>query len=149
MSDYIAIAGTDAEIVACYPVMSELRPHIPEQEFVSRVRSQQRAGYQLAYLKGPDEEIVAVAGFRIGENLAWGRFLYIDDLVTLAARRSQGYGHRLLDWLKQFAVDEGCAQIHLDSGLQRLDAHRFYGREGVDKTGFHFAQALPVNEQTG
>jgi hypothetical protein len=31
---------------------------------------------------------------------------------------------------------------HLDSGMQRQDAHRFYEREGLSKAGFHFAETL-------
>lgn len=40
------------------------------------------------------------------------------------------------------AEREGRDQMHLDSGLQRLDAHRFYEREGVKKTGYHFAESF-------
>ena len=87
-------------------------------------------GYQLAALVDHDE-IAAVAGFRIGENLAWGRFLYVDDLVTRAERRSSGYGAALLNWLKDFAAKAHCHQLHLDSGAWRKDAHRFYERKGM------------------
>jgi len=137
----IRIATTDAEIAACYPVMRELRPHIAEDQFVSRVRSQEKCGYRLAFVQGPDC-VVAVAGFRVGENLAWGRFLYVDDLVTLPAQRSKGYGAVLLSWLKERAATEGCLQLHLDSGIQRKDAHRFYEREGMAMTSLHFVQNI-------
>ncbi len=137
----IQIATTDAEIAACYPVMRELRPHISEDQFVSRVRGQENAGYRLVFARESDA-LVAVAGFRIGENLAWGRFLYVDDLVTLSAQRSKGHGARLLSWLKEYAVKEGCLQMHLDSGIQRKDAHRFYEREGMAKAGFHFVENI-------
>lgn len=133
----IRIAETDAEIAACYPVMQELRPHIPREEFLARVRRQEQAGYRLAYLdagQGP----AAVAGFRTGENLAWGDFLYVDDLVTLPQCRSLGYGAKLLAWLKGYAAEAGCGQLHLDSGVQRESAHRFYEREGMARSGFHF-----------
>lgn len=133
----IRIATTDSEIVACYPVMRELRPHIAESQFLARVRSQQNTGYRLALLQQA-ESVIAVAGFRVGENLAWGRFLYIDDLVTLSTHRSKGFGASLLSWLREFAVKENCAQIHLDSGAHRKDAHRFYEREGMSIAGFHF-----------
>ncbi len=69
---------------------------------------------------------VAAAGFRIGENLASGKHLYIDDLVTLPAVRSKGYGAALLAWLVELAKSEGAQQLHLDSGTERIDAHRFY-----------------------
>lgn len=137
----IHIATTDAEIAACYPVMRELRPHIAEDQFLSRVRSQEDAGYRLAFIQGSDG-VVAVAGFRVGENLAWGRFLYVDDLVTLPAHRSKSYGAKLLSWLKERAAKEGCRQMHLDSGIQRKEAHRFYEREGMTMASLHFAENI-------
>jgi GNAT superfamily N-acetyltransferase len=145
----VHIAASEEEIAACYPVMRELRPHIAAHDFVARVRSLEPAGYRLAYLRS-GEGIVAVAGFRIAENLAWGRFLYVDDLVTLAARRSQGLGRALLDWLRAYAVEHRCGQLHLDSGLQRVDAHRFYEREGMSRAGYHFAEdTAPVKTDRG
>ena len=141
----IRIAKTDAEITACYPVMRELRPHIAENEFLFRVRSQESAGYCLALVEEPDG-IVTVAGYRVDENLAWGRFLYVDDLVTLPVHRSKGYGARLLSWLKERAEKEGCQQIHLDSGSQRKEAHRFYEREGMTMASFHFVEKLVPNK---
>lgn len=47
----IRIATTDSEIAACYPVMRELRPHIEEDQFLSRVRSQENTGYRLAFVQ--------------------------------------------------------------------------------------------------
>ena len=136
--------GTDNEIAACYPVMRELRPHVPESEFVARVRRQEKSGYRLAVVE-VENEIVALAGFRIGESLAWSRFLYVDDLVTAAKHRSKGVGAQLLSWLCDDAVAENCRQLHLDSGMQSEDAHRFYAREGMSKGGFHFVETLPSN----
>lgn len=143
----IQIAISDAEIGACFPVMRELRPHLAEDEFLAQVRRQEGSGYRLAFVHTP-EGVVAVAGYRMGENLAWGRFLYIDDLVTHPAQRSQGYGAQLLAWLKALAAAEGCQQLHLDSGTQRKDAHRFYEREGMTMAGFHFVELISPNEMS-
>jgi GNAT superfamily N-acetyltransferase len=139
----ICIATTDPDIEACYQIMQELRPHIARNEFVARVRNQEKSGYQLVFVEDRND-LVAVAGFRVSENLAWGRFLYIDDLVTAANYRSNGYGAKLLAWLREYAVKEGCCQLHLDSGFQREDAHRFYERESLSKNGFHFAVELGI-----
>ncbi|MEJ2592513.1 MAG: GNAT family N-acetyltransferase [Candidatus Thiodiazotropha sp.] len=141
----IELAVSDTEISACYPVMHELRPHIGEREFVTRVRRLQEGGYRLVCLR-VDDAPVAVAGIRLGENLAWGRFLYVDDLVTAEGHRSKGYGQALLEWIKHYGEETRCDAIHLDSGLQRRDAHRFYEREGVVKTGFHFAVSVSAVE---
>lgn len=102
------------------------------------------SGYRLAFVQDTDG-VVAVAGFRVVENLAWGRFLYVDDLVTLPTHRSKGYGAKLLSWLMDLAATEGCQQLHLDSGIQRKDAHRFYEREGMTMASFHFVQHVAPN----
>jgi GNAT superfamily N-acetyltransferase len=141
----IRLATTDIEIAACYPVMRELRPHVAEDAFLSRVRGQEGAGYRLACVEAA-EGVVAVAGFRILENLAWGRFLYVDDLVTLPDHRSKGHGARLLAWLRGCGIKEGCGQLHLDSGTHRTDAHRFYEREGMRMSSFHFAENIRCDE---
>jgi len=145
----IRIATTDSEIAACYPVMRELRSHIAEEQFLMRIREQEKTGYRLAYIQASDR-VIAVAGFRIGVNLAWGRFLYVDDLVTHPECRSKGYGAELISWLIEQAKKEGCDQLHLDSGIQREEAHRFYEHAGMTKTSFHFSlkiapcEALPI-----
>ena len=138
----IAIAETESDILRCYPVLSELRPHVPPGEFLERVRSEgARGGYRLAFLE-EGGEVRAVAGFRLSEFLAWGKVLYVDDLVTAPAERSRGLGTRLFDWLVAHAREEGCDELHLDSGVQRFDAHRFYLRKRMAITCHHFAMKL-------
>ena len=140
----IRIATTDTEILSCHPVMTHLRPRYSSSEFLARVRQQEGEGYELAMLVDQDR-VVAVAGFRLGHNLAWGKYLYIDDLVTDATRRSEGHGERLMGWLVETARKRGCAELHLDSGVQRYGAHRFYLRYGMDITSHHFRVALPAD----
>jgi GNAT superfamily N-acetyltransferase len=143
----IQLAQTDAQIRACYPVMAQLRPHLSEEQFVAQVKRQQdQHGYQLAALHEGDRA-VAVAGFRIAEFLAWGKVLYVDDLVTETKTRSQGYGNELFEWLIARANERGCDQLHLDSGVQRFGAHRFYLRRRMNITSHHFA--IDLRESKG
>ena len=137
----IQLANSDEEIAACFPVMHQLRPHLTQESFLMRVRSQEGAGYLLAYVEsetGP----VAVAGFRILETLGSGRFLNVDDLVTLDSERSKGHGASLLRWLIRWAETESCQRLELDSALRRKDAHRFYEREGMAASAYRFAITL-------
>jgi GNAT superfamily N-acetyltransferase len=135
----ISLAESEEQIRGCYPVMAELRPHVVEREFVERVRRQQRdGGYHLAFVE-ESGSVRAVAGFRIAEFLAWGRTLYVDDLVTASVERSRGHGQALFDWLIARAKSNACAQLHLDSGVQRFDAHRFYLRHRMSITSHHFS----------
>ena len=137
----IDLAESDEDIVSCFPVMRHLRELQDATSFLRRVRSQQGSGYQLAALRDGGDP-VAVAGFRLGESLAWGRYLYVDDLVTLPGARSRGYGAALLAWLAEFGGTRGVGQLHLDSGKQRAAAHRFYEREGLEGSSIHFKRSL-------
>lgn len=137
----IDLAESDGDIVACFSVIRHLRELEDALSFLRRVRSQQLSGYQLAALRDGGEP-VAVAGFRLGESLAWGHYLYVDDLVTLPEARSRGYGAALLTWLAEFGRARGAGQLHLDSGRQRAEAHRFYEREGLDGSSIHFKRSL-------
>ncbi|HEY5915497.1 MAG TPA: GNAT family N-acetyltransferase [Verrucomicrobiae bacterium] len=138
----ISLASTDAELARCYPVMAQLRPHVPEREFISRVRRQAANGnYALAYAHDAGH-VKSVAGFRLTESLFYGPFLYVDDLVTDQAARSKGHGDALFDWLVDYARKNGCLALALDSGVQRFAAHRFYLRKRMDILCHHFALKL-------
>jgi GNAT superfamily N-acetyltransferase len=134
----IAIATTPAEIEACFPVMTQLRPKIPHEAFVSRVQELAAAtGLTLAYLD--DGGVKAVAGYRISDWLAGGRYLEIEDLVTADGARSRGYGGILFDWVVDLAKRDGCLQVRLVSHVRRVDAHRFYERKGMTREAYYFS----------
>ena len=137
----IALALTDAEIMACLPVMQELRPHLTEAGFLTQIQRMQAGGFYLAALRAKGE-VRAVAGFRLEERLVKGRLLYVDDLVTAADSRSLGYGKQLLSWLIAHARSQDCRQLQLDSGVHRFAAHRFYMREGMHISAHHFELML-------
>jgi GNAT superfamily N-acetyltransferase len=138
----IGVARTDAEIQRCFPIVHQLRPHLVEEKFVERVRRQQREfDYQMAYLDD-DGAVQVVAGFRISECLAWGKFLYVDDLVTTARARGTGLGQQLMTWLLEHARQHSCNEFHLDSGVQRFEAHGFYLKNRLHITAHHFSRIL-------
>jgi GNAT superfamily N-acetyltransferase len=121
--------------------MAQLRPHLVESEFLKRIRRQQLSGFSMVRLE-ENGIVEGVAGFRISESLYYGRFLYVDDLVTNETSRSRGHGTRLFDWLVTHARETGCDSLALDSGVQRFQAHRFYLKRGMDITCHHFALRL-------
>ncbi|MDO6428581.1 GNAT family N-acetyltransferase [Thalassotalea sp. 1_MG-2023] len=120
-------------------VMLQLRPQYNKKSLAEQIKKQQQTGYNIVYVKD-NGKVLAVAGFVIGEKLAWGKYLYVDDLVTNEAFRSAGVGHNILAWLEDFAKEQGCTQLHLDSGVQRYSAHKFYLREGFVIASHHFSK---------
>ncbi len=135
----VAIREIDDEsgLRQIWPVMQQLRPHLSEQQFIDLVAVMRPESFRIAAAFDNDV-CVAVAGFRIQHYLHRGKNLYVDDLVTDAALHGRGYGKALLDWLKLEAARQGCDNLHLDSGTQRLGAHAFYFSQNMKINSFHF-----------
>src|SRR5215472_4048959 len=136
-------AVSEADIRRLYPVIQALRPHVVSaDELVARAeRQKMQSGWRLIYVEVRGEP-VAAASFRICEWLAWGRALYVDDLIALESHRGQGYAEALMRWMEALAREGGCAEFHLDSGTHRLGAHRFYHRLNLSISSFHFSKRL-------
>ena len=132
----------DQDYRAAFNVMRELRPNLTDAvAFAEQVRRQAEQGYRvLSVLQG--DEVTALAGYRVQENLLYGRFLYVDDLVTAAGARQHGLGAMLIDALRDEARKQGCANLVLDTGLGNSLAQRFYFRQGLLAFGMHFRQQL-------
>jgi N-acetylglutamate synthase-like GNAT family acetyltransferase len=131
----ITLPQTDAEILECLPVLLQLRPHLQAASFVAQIRQQADRGYQLAALRA-NGNAIAVAGFHITTNLAWGKHLYLEDLVVDADHRSERYGEQIFQWLIDYAKQHQCDQLHLDSGVQRFAAHRFAAADEYHQPSF-------------
>jgi GNAT superfamily N-acetyltransferase len=130
-----------------FEAMRALRTELADEAaFVRAVDEVQRPqGYRLlaAFDEG-EERAAAVAGFRCGDALAWGHYLYVDDLSTHPDARRRGHAGSLLEWLGEEAERCGCDELHLDSGvgLDRADAHRLYLNSGMLIIAHHFARPV-------
>lgn len=129
-----------------FTLMCELRPHLQEAcVFAEQITRQAQQGYRL--LAAVDttaqaERVVALAGYRTLENLLYGRFIYVDDLVVSPALQRGGLGAELLNLVREEAVRCQCDHLVLDTGLHMPLAQRFYFRQGLLARGMHFTQRL-------
>jgi len=135
------IAETDEEIENCFEVMSQLRPHLKQAEFLSLFQQMETEGYRIAYIER-EGMVIAVAGYRISTSFHLGKHLYVNDLVASSSVRSMGYGEEMINWLRGEAKSAGCRFLDLDSGIQRDRAHKFYFKHGFTITSFHFSERL-------
>ena len=121
-------------------VHRQLRPQLPD-DYAAKMQRVFAGGGRMC-VAAAGEDVAGVAVYRIYENTSDGIRMYVDDLVTDQTRRSSGVGHALMQHLQGVARRAGCAWYTLDSGTHRVQAHRFYFREGMAISAFHFKKPL-------
>lgn len=129
------------------PAMLELRPRWETAEaLVAFVDDALRpVGYRIVgVFDGREPDALAVAGFREVRSLAWGHYVYVDDVSTLPAARRSGHAEQLMEWLTEEAARLGCEALHLDSGVaaDRAAAHRLYMRNRLRISAHHFEREI-------
>ena len=137
----IQSAQTDEQILSCFDLLKILRPDLEVNGFVDRVHLQGKEGYKLIFISD-NEGVRSVAGFRIANFMAWGKVLYVDDLITSPDARGAGFGTHLLKWLMGEAKRASCDAIHLDTGIEHGEAHRLYLNLGMKINCLHLSMDL-------
>lgn len=125
MSHIVKMLVTDEEVKKAYPVMNQLRTHLTEAQYLELYATMHKQGYHLIGLE-VDDTLVAVAGVNILTNFYNLKFLFVYDLVTVESERSKGYGEQLMNFIHEYAKNQGCSHVTLESALHRTEAHRFY-----------------------
>ncbi len=140
----IHFASTDEQLLKCRKAIIELRPHIAVGEYLEKATLLLSEGAKMIYADNGDADAPAVLVFRVNYYFFRGKNLYIDDLGTLSSQRGKGYAGALLDFTIDYARDNGCQNVHLDSGYQkeRHAAHRLYLNKGFYLASHHFTLDL-------
>jgi GNAT superfamily N-acetyltransferase len=76
------------------------------------------------------------------ESVRFGRRCWVEELAVDPERRSEGIGAGLLRAARQWAAERGASHLKLDSAIGRVDAHRFYEREGATAKSYSYAWPL-------
>jgi GNAT superfamily N-acetyltransferase len=76
-------------------------------------------------------------------SVRFGVRCWIEDLAVDPGERSTGIGRLLLERAHEWAASRGASHLELDSGEARVDAHRFYEREGAEYRSLCFGWQLP------
>jgi GNAT superfamily N-acetyltransferase len=134
---------SEEEVLTAFPIIKQLRTNLDEETYLSLVmEAQLKEGYKL-YALYDQNQMVSCIGFMPMITLYYGRFVWVCDLVTDQNVRSKGYGKALLSFVESWGKENGYQNIALSSGLQRIDAHRFYeNKVNYEKVSYVFKKKL-------
>ncbi|AJP52162.1 MULTISPECIES: GNAT family N-acetyltransferase [Pseudomonas] len=144
MNEHVEFAQmeTQADLIASFAVMQQLRPHLTDATaFAEQIQRQRQNGYRLLAAR-ENGNVMGLAGYRLTENTLYGRFIYVDDLVVDATLQRRRLGEQLLDRVREESRARGYRWLVLDTGMHMALAQRFYFRQGLLPLGMHFSQDL-------
>ncbi|QRG78826.1 aminoalkylphosphonate N-acetyltransferase [Citrobacter sp. R56] len=96
--------------------------------------------YQLALLDG---QVVGMIGLHLQFHLHHANWIgEIQELVVMPHARGGKVGSRLLAWAEEEARQAGAEMTELSTSVTRHNAHRFYLREGYERSHFRFTKTL-------
>jgi PhnO protein len=147
MSDPVELRrATVADSEAVYALICELKQaefdrHAFSAGFAANLQDS-NLRYQLALING---DVVGMIGLHMQFHLHHVNWIgEIQELVVMAQARGHGVGSRLLAWAEEQARTAGAELTELSTSRGRLDAHRFYEREGYRPTHFRFTKPVEI-----
>jgi GNAT superfamily N-acetyltransferase len=130
--------GDIAELIAAYEWLFAppgTTPDAWDERRAAVALGQAIESHDAAVLVATDDE-GAIAGFVTGyldiHSVRFGYRCWVEDLAVDPTRRSEGIGKALIAAIRGWARERGATHLELDSADARVDAHRFYEREGAD-----------------
>ena len=129
---------------AVYALICELKQHAFDRHefnvgFAANL-SDPNLRYQLALLEG---DVVGLIGLHLQFHLHHVNWIgEIQELVVMPQARGLGVGSQLLAWAEAQARVAGAEMTELSTNVSRVQAHRFYRREGYEQSHFRFTKPL-------
>ena len=136
-------AGPD-DALAVYALICELKQAEFDRQafhagFIANLQDR-NMHYQLALLDG---HIIGMIGLHLQFHVHRARWIgEIQELVVMPQARGLKVGSQLLAWAEDKARHAGAELTELSTSVKRVDAHRFYVREGYTQSHFRFTKPL-------
>ena len=151
MKDVVLRRATPADCRAAWELICDMEQTELPYEAFSAIFERQNANdafYCLAAESGG--RVVGVLNMRFEEQLHHaGLMAEMMEFAIAEDFRNAGLGHEMFAEACRIARERGCPQLELACNKLRLDAHRFYRREGMQDHHFKFSVRLDGQADTG
>ena len=123
------------------PLITQLNQAVSPRVLASRLTEMVDQGYQCAglYLDG---QLIGICGLWLMTKFYVGKHIEPDNVYILPEYRRQGLGKRLLEWVYQYGLDQGCIASELNCYINNDTGNAFWEQEGFEKIGYHYQKPL-------
>jgi GNAT superfamily N-acetyltransferase len=132
---------TDLEkMLGFFPLLQQLNPKLTSLQYETSLKAMLAQGNYFQIVVYDGEVPIGLTGVWIGTKIWSGKYLEVDNFVVDEKYRRHGVGKLLIEWCEEYARDQNCCMIGLDSYVFADQAHRFYFRLGYKIEGFHMTK---------
>ena len=136
------VLETVEEILPTLPLMNQMYPDITAQDYkTATIEMVNNNSYKMVGVYDQDK-LIAVSGYWILRMFYCGKYLQISNLVVDKECRSGGVGAKILEYLENYANEQGCDHCVLDSYIDNTKSHEFFKKQGFYVRGLHFLKKL-------
>lgn len=119
------------------PLLRLLDDKITEDVLKERLNEMFDRGYIcLGVFDG--DKLIGISGLWILTKYYVGRHIEPDDVVILPEYRGLGVGEKMMEWIYQFAKEQGCVASELNCYVGNSAGQKFWANEGYRIIGFHY-----------
>lgn len=125
----------------CRLIRRELGYDVSCEALKARVSQMQHDGNYRILIATDNAQIIGFAGLQI--CLAFevsGKIMRVIALAVDRAYQRTGVGSALMQEAEAYATEHGVTAIFVNSGLRRIEAHRFYEKQSFYKKGYSFCK---------
>ncbi|WP_025742006.1 GNAT family N-acetyltransferase [Aquimarina pacifica] len=87
-------------------------------------------------------QLIGVSSSWMTVRLYSGKQLEVDNVIIDPTIHSKGYGAFFLNYIENWAKEQGCESVELNTYVQNSKSHKFYFRQGYIILGYHFQKVL-------
>jgi GNAT superfamily N-acetyltransferase len=123
------------------PLLQLLNKNISEETLKERLDEMVKQNYLCVGIFD-EEKLVGICGLWILTKYYVGKHIELDNVMILPEYQSQNIGHALMNWVDDFAKEQGCVASELNCYIGNKEAHKFWEKEGYEVIALHFQKGL-------
>jgi len=89
-----------------------------------------------------NEQLLAISSGWITVRLYSGKQLEIDNVIVNPLIQSKGIGSKFIKLIEDWAKENDCMTVELNTYTQNSRSHKFYFNQGYHILGFHFQKQI-------
>ncbi|MBW2962344.1 GNAT family N-acetyltransferase [Mesonia aestuariivivens] len=130
------------EISELIPLAHQLNPKLSEKELEAFLSQMFEFSNYYCFGLMLNKKLIALSSGWMTVRFYSGKQLEVDNVIVDQENQSNGYGKILFQHIENWAKEQGCNSVELNTYLENRRSHKFYHQNGFSILGFHFCKFL-------